>query len=90
MTETGAHNVELTASEWAELLDPKSWAHILTLYARSMGIAVALVDPQGQTLRGMSQSAAHLESGSRRKTRMGSRLPFCLELGEGSPLPLKR
>ncbi len=81
--ETGAHNVELTASEWAELLDPKSWAHILTLYARSMGIAVALVDPQGQLLGACHNPQPIWSLARAAKPEWGPGCPFCLELGEG-------
>jgi PAS domain S-box-containing protein len=43
-------SVELTPNEYAELLDPKSWDSILALYAHTMRLAVALVDPQGNLL----------------------------------------
>jgi PAS domain S-box-containing protein len=79
VTETGSHNVELTASEWADLLDPKSWANILTLYARSMGVAVALVDPQGRLL-GTCHNPQPIWSLARAaKPEWDPGCPFCLD-----------
>ena len=45
-TETSLLNVELTPDEGTA----KSWANTLTLYARTVRLAVALVDLQGQLL----------------------------------------
>ena len=75
--------VELTPEECAELLDPESWAHILALYARTMRLAVALVDPQGR-LSGTCHNPQPIWSlalASRPEWETGCL--FCLEPGEG-------
>jgi PAS domain S-box-containing protein len=43
----GIDRAELTPELCAELLDPVSWEKILKLYAKTMKLAVALIDPQG-------------------------------------------
>jgi PAS domain S-box-containing protein len=47
---TNFENVKLSPDERAELLDPQGWNKVLETYANTMGLAVALTDPQGRLL----------------------------------------
>jgi signal transduction histidine kinase/ligand-binding sensor protein len=81
VTETDPQGVELTSAVCAELLDPDSWAGILTLFARTTRLAVALVDAQGQIV-GTCHNPQPIWSLARAaRTDWGTDCPFCLEPG---------
>ncbi|MDQ2844612.1 MAG: PocR ligand-binding domain-containing protein [Acidobacteriota bacterium] len=51
MKEENPDCVEWTPTLRTELLDPESWEKVLGLYARSMKLAVALIDTEGRLMR---------------------------------------
>ena len=72
-------SVELTPELRAELLDPESWGKILELYARTMRLAVALIDPEGQLI-GTCHNPQPIWSLARdARPEWGAGCLFCLE-----------
>jgi two-component sensor histidine kinase/ligand-binding sensor protein len=62
-----------------ELLDPESWAKVLDQYARTMRIAVALIDTDGRLL-GMCHNPQPIWSLTRAaRPDWGTGCPFCLD-----------
>jgi PAS domain S-box-containing protein len=73
---------ELTTELRAELLDSESWGKILELYARTMRLAVALIDPEGQ-LVGTCHNPQPIWSLARdARPEWGAGCLFCLEPSE--------
>jgi len=64
-----------------ELLDPEKWGEVLELYGRSVNVAVALVDHQGQII-GRCHNPKPIWSLAREaRPDWGSGCPFCLDAG---------
>lgn len=79
--------VELTPELCAELLDSKSWGTILKLYASTMRLAVALIDPQGK-LVGTCHNPQPIWSLSRdAKPEWGAGCAFCIPGISSEPGP---
>jgi signal transduction histidine kinase/ligand-binding sensor protein len=79
MTETDARGVELTSAVCAELLDPDAWARILTLFASTTRLAVALVDAQGLVVGTCHNPQPIWNLARAARTKWGTGCPFCLE-----------
>ena len=72
-------NVELTPELCAELLDPKTWGPILELYAGTMGLSVALVNPHGKLLGECHNPQPIWLLARAAKPQWSPGCPFCLE-----------
>lgn len=76
--ERGVSGVDLSSEERGQLLDFVAWSPMLEMYARTMKVAVALTDPEGNLL-GPCYNAqpiwtlVHSATGG-----TGTRCPFCL------------
>ncbi len=72
------HALALTSELELELLDPEDWAKVLELYARTMRVAVALLDARGQ-LVGTCHNPQPIWSLAREAKPAWSTCPFCLD-----------
>ncbi len=75
-------SIELTPELTAELLDPESWGTILGLYARTMRLAVALIDANGR-LVGICHNPQPIWSLARKSRPDRAGCLFCLETSPG-------
>ena len=62
----------------ADLLDLKAWSEILTTYGRTMRVAVALTDPQGQVLGKCHNPQSVWQLVHNAARNWGSGCPFCI------------
>jgi len=74
--ETG--NMEVSATLRAKLLDFNAWSEILTTYGRTMRVAVALTDSQGQVLGKCHNAQPVWRLVHDTARRWGSGCPFCI------------
>jgi PAS domain S-box-containing protein len=71
-------NMQVSAALRADLLDLKAWSEILTTYGRTMRVAVALADCQGQVLGECHNPQPVWQLVHNAARGQGSGCPFCI------------
>ena len=72
------NDVPVSAELRADLLNSDAWEEILTTYGRTMGVAVALTDPQGRVLGECQNVRPFWKLIHSSAARWSSGCPFCL------------